>query len=77
MRFELLVLDGQARPVVGKQVAVSFTGFDRCFVVTDHEGRAVFRDDTMDVARAIICVEGEKHGPWDIQDGDSYIVSTR
>lgn len=78
MTFDVYVVDEEDRPVIGKKVHVSFTSFFRGWLeeVTDNDGHATFDDDNVEPGEATITVNSESHGPYQIDDGDSFTIQT-
>ncbi len=76
MRFTVYVVDEDERPVAGKKVHVSFSGLLRGWLeeFADDDGHAVFDYDNVEPGEATITVSGETHGPYSVDDGDSFTI---
>lgn len=76
MTFKVYVVDEDDNPVEGKRVHVSFTSFFRGWLeeFTGEDGHAVFDDERIDPGEAVIVVNDETHGPYDIDDGDGITI---
>lgn len=76
MRFTVYVVDDDGRPIKGKRVHVLFTSFFRGWLeeFTDDEGHAVFDYDNVAPGEATITVSDETHGPYSVDDGDSFTI---
>lgn len=76
MRFVVYVVDDDESPVEGRKVHISFTSIWRGWLeeFTDEDGFAVFDDENLDPGEATIAVADVTHGPYDIDDGDSFTI---
>lgn len=74
MRFTVYVVDEEERPLEGRRVHLSFTSLLRGWLdeSTDDDGHAVF--DDVEAGEATITVSGETHGPYWVDDGDSFTI---
>jgi hypothetical protein len=77
MTFDVFVVDDDGDPVAGVRVRVQFTSILRGYIeaYADDDGHAEF-DEDVNPGEAMIYVRGESFGPYNIDDGDGYTVTT-
>lgn len=76
--FTVQVLGSEGEPAEGIEVEAHFPSWPAGTVTseerTDSDGQASF-ETVGDHDEVTLYVEGEKHGPYDLSDGDSFTVN--
>lgn len=77
MRFTVYLVGENKHPVAGERVNVSFMSPAGVWLedaVTNGEGHALFINDNLEPGGATFTVSDKSHGPYSVNDGDSFTI---